>query len=71
MYALDTTLTGSRVHLSLKLGIGVGNMCLLQHDGGLTQMRHHNWGGAPYGPRGSLRLECLQGALERGGLRRV
>ena len=34
------------------------------------QTWYHDWGGAPYAPRGSLDLECMQGSLERGGLRR-
>ena len=34
-------------------------------------MRHHDWGGPPYAPRGSLGLECMRFALQRGGLRRV
>ena len=70
-------------HITQKLAKSAS---ILQHDGVLTQMRHHNWGGAPYALRGSLDLECMQGApyaprgpdlermqyaLGRGGLRRV
>ena len=50
--------TGSRVQLGLKLGIEVGDTCLRQNraDEVLIQMRHDDWGGAPYArlaPRGA------------------
>jgi hypothetical protein len=78
-YALtqNTQLTCSHVQLGFKLIVEVGGICLLhmllQHraDKVLTQMRHHDWGGAPYAPRGSLDLECMRFALQRGSLRRV
>ena len=67
------TSSWSCVQLGLKLGIEVGHICLLQHraDEVLIQTRHHDWGGAPYAPRGSLGLECMQFALERGALWRI
>ena len=56
----NTQLTCSHVQLGFK----AGGICLLQHraDKVLTQMRHHDWGRPPYAPRGSLGLECMQGA---------
>ena len=58
----NTQLTCSHVQLGFKLSVEAGGICLLQHraDKVLTQMRPHDWAGAPYAPRGSLGLECMQ-----------
>ena len=50
---------GSRVQLGLKLGVEIGYINLRQHraEEVFIQTRHHNWGSAPYAPRGSLDLE--------------
>ena len=59
---------GSRVQLGLKLGVEIGYINLRQHraDEVFIQTWYHDRGGATYAPRGSLDLECMQEALERG-----
>ena len=55
---------GLRLQLGLKLGIDVGDICLLQHraDEVHIQMRHHDWGGIPcarLAPRYAARYAML------------